>query len=41
VTDLNAGNLIVTGAARFTNAMYGNLVGNAETATTLATGRTI
>lgn len=41
VTDLNAGNLIVTGAARFTNAMYGNLAGNAETATTLATGRTI
>ena len=41
VTELNAGNLIVTGAARFTNGMYGNLSGNADTATKLATARTI
>ena len=40
-TELNAGNLIVTGAARFTNSMYGNLSGNADTATKLATARTI
>ena len=28
VTDLNAGNLIVTGAGRFTNGLYGDLTGN-------------
>lgn len=28
VTDLNAGNLIVTGAGRFTNGLYGDLIGN-------------
>ena len=32
VTDLNAGSLVVTGAARFTNAIYGDLTGNADTA---------
>lgn len=28
VTDLNAGNIIVTGGARFTNGLYGDLTGN-------------
>lgn len=28
VTDLQAGNLIVTGAGRFTNGLYGDLIGN-------------
>lgn len=32
VTDLNAGSLVVTVAARFTNAIYGDLTGNADTA---------
>lgn len=32
VTDLTAGNLIVTGAARFTNGLLGDLTGNADTA---------
>lgn len=32
VTDLTAGSLIVTGAARFTNGLYGDLTGNADTA---------
>lgn len=32
VTDLTAGSLIVTGAARFTNGLFGNLTGNADTA---------
>ena len=32
VTDLTAGNLIVTGAGRFTNGLYGDLIGNADTA---------
>lgn len=32
VTDLTAGNLIVTGAARFTNGLFGDLTGNADTA---------
>ena len=32
VTDLTAGNLIVTGAGRFTNGLYGDLTGNASTA---------
>jgi len=41
VTELNAGNLVVTGAARFTNDVFGNLSGNADTATKLATARTI
>lgn len=36
VTELNAGNLIVTGAGRFTNGLYGNLIGNADTATRAA-----
>lgn len=34
VTELTAGNLIVTGAGRFTNGLYGDLIGNATTATT-------
>lgn len=41
VTDLNAGNLVTTGVGRFTNGLYGNLTGNADTATKLATSRTI
>lgn len=32
VTDLTAGNLVVTGAGRFTNGLYGDLTGNASTA---------
>ena len=32
VTELNAGDLIVTGVGRFTNGLYGNLIGNADTA---------
>lgn len=32
VTDLTAGSLIVTGAARFTNGLFGDLTGNADTA---------
>ena len=30
------GDLVVTGAGRFTNGLYGNLIGNADTATTAA-----
>ena len=41
VTDLTAGSLIVNGAARFVNGAIGDLTGNASTATTLATARTI
>ena len=41
VTDLTAGTLVVNGSGRFTNGLYGELTGNAATATTLATGRTI
>jgi len=37
VVDLSAGNLIVTGAGRFTNGLYGDLIGNADTATTATT----
>lgn len=33
VTDLTAGNLVVTGVGRFTDGIYGNLKGNADTAT--------
>lgn len=33
VTELTAGDLIVTGAARFTNGLLGDLIGNAATAT--------
>lgn len=33
VTELNAGDLIATGVGRFTNGLYGNLIGNADTAT--------
>lgn len=33
VTDLNSGNLINTGTARFLNDIYGNISGNATTAT--------
>lgn len=33
VTELNAGNLIVSGAGRFANGLYGSLTGNADTAT--------
>ena len=33
VTDLNSGNLINTGTARFLNDIYGNISGNAATAT--------
>ena len=32
VTELNAGDLIVTGVGRFTNGLYGDLIGNADTA---------
>ena len=41
VTDLTAGSLVVNGAARFVNGAIGDLTGNASTATTLATARTI
>lgn len=34
VTELNAGDVVVTGVGRFTNGLYGNLTGNADTATT-------
>lgn len=34
---MTVGDLIVTGAARFTNGLYGNLIGNADTATTATT----
>ena len=37
VVDLSAGNLIVTGAGRFTNGLYGDLIGNADTATIATT----
>ena len=37
VTELNAGDLIVTGVGRFTNGLYGNLIGNASTATLATT----
>lgn len=37
VTDLTAGDLMVTGVGRFTNGLYGDLIGNADTATTAAT----
>ena len=33
VTEFNAGNVIVTGVGRFINGLYGNLTGNADTAT--------
>lgn len=33
VTDLTAGDVVVTGVGRFTNGLYGNLTGNADTAT--------
>ena len=33
IDDLTAGNLIVNGAGRFTNGLYGDLIGNADTAT--------
>ncbi len=33
ITDANVGNLVVTGAARFTNGLYGNLTGTASEAT--------
>lgn len=33
IDDLTAGNLIVSGAGRFTNGLYGDLIGNADTAT--------
>ena len=35
VTELNAGDLIVTGVGRFTNGLYGNLIGNADTASSV------
>ena len=41
VTDLQVGNLMVTGAGRFTNGLYGNLIGNADTATTAATANKV
>lgn len=41
VTDLTSGNLINTGSARFINGLYGNVTGNADTATKLETARTI
>lgn len=34
VVDLTAGDLVVTGVGRFTNGLYGDLTGNADTATT-------
>ena len=37
IDDLTAGNLIVSGAGRFTNGLYGDLIGNADTATTATT----
>jgi len=41
VTDLTSGNLINTGSARFINGLYGNVTGNADTATKLENGHTI
>jgi len=41
VTDVEAGNIIVTGAARFTNGLYGDLTGNADTATTATTANKV
>jgi len=41
ITELNAGNIIVTGAARFTNGLYGDLTGNADTATTATTANKV
>lgn len=41
VTDLTAGDLMVTGVGRFTNGLYGDLTGNADTATTWKTARTL
>lgn len=41
VDDLTAGTLLVSGVARFTNGLIGNLNGNASTATKLATTRKI
>ena len=35
--EATVGDLIVTGAARFINGLYGNLIGNADTATTATT----
>lgn len=37
VTDLQAGNLVVTGAGRFTNGLYGDLTGNVTGIATYAT----
>ena len=37
VTDLNAGNIIVTGAGRFTNGLYGDLTGDVSGTATYAT----
>lgn len=36
VTELNGGDVVVTGVGRFTNGLYGNLTGNADTATNVA-----
>ena len=41
VDDLTAGTLLVSGMARFTNGLIGNLSGNASTATKLVTARKI
>lgn len=41
VTDLTAGNLVVNGAGRFTNGLYGDLTGNAATATKFNASRAI
>ena len=37
IDDLTAGNLVVNGTGRFTNGLYGDLIGNADTATTATT----
>ena len=37
VTDLTAGNIVATGTARFINGLYGDLIGNASSATNATT----
>ena len=41
VTDLNAGDLMVTGVGRFTNGLYGDLTGSATSATKDGSGNVI
>lgn len=41
ITDAQIGNLMVTEAGRFTNGLYGDLTGNADTATTATTANKV